>query len=58
MVGVAFSPGGLLFPYHVGVGYALQRAGVITDETPLAGGRILRVDSDVWPAMKRCDRPA
>lgn len=36
-VGFTFSPGGLLFPYYVGAGYELQRAGLLTQKTPLGG---------------------
>merc|ERR1719506_1415662 len=34
---ITFSPGGLLFPYYIGVGYELKRLGMITPTTPLAG---------------------
>ena len=34
---VSFSPGGLLFPYYIGVGYELQRAGRIQPNTPIGG---------------------
>jgi hypothetical protein len=36
-LGFSLSPGGLLFPYHLGVLTALQRRGYVTDQTPLAG---------------------
>ena len=36
-IGIAFTPAGLLFPYYVGVGYELQRLGVLTPGTPLGG---------------------
>ena len=62
-LGVAFSPGGLLFPYHVGIGYALQRAGVITDDTPLAGSSagsivatILAAGADEDAVLEATDR--
>lgn len=36
-LGFTFSPGGLLFPYHVGVAYELQRASLLTPTTPVGG---------------------
>ena len=36
-IGVSFTPGGLLLPYHVGVLDALDHCGVVTPETPIAG---------------------
>lgn len=35
--GFSFSPGGLLFPYYIGVAYFLKDAGIITPVTPLGG---------------------
>ena len=37
MIGFSLSPGGLLFPYHVGALAALEYHGIVTDETPMAG---------------------
>lgn len=37
LIGFTFTPGGLLFPYYVGVAYALKAAGVITPFSPLGG---------------------
>jgi len=36
-IGFSFSPGGLLFPYHLGVLSTLSRRGYVTDNTPLVG---------------------
>ena len=36
-LGFTFTPGGLLFPYYVGVAYFLKEAGLITPTTPLGG---------------------
>eukprot|EP00590_Aulacoseira_subarctica_P005649 CAMPEP_0172429132 /NCGR_PEP_ID=MMETSP1064-20121228/49211_1 /TAXON_ID=202472 /ORGANISM="Aulacoseira subarctica , Strain CCAP 1002/5" /LENGTH=333 /DNA_ID=CAMNT_0013174335 /DNA_START=8 /DNA_END=1009 /DNA_ORIENTATION=- len=36
-LGFSLSPGGLLFPYHLGVLSSLEHRGYITDQTPLAG---------------------
>eukprot|EP00965_Chrysotila_dentata_P227662 6196141-Pleurochrysis_carterae.AAC.5 len=36
-VGFSFSPGGLLFPYFIGIGYSLLSAGAIDSRTPLGG---------------------
>ncbi|KAL1526121.1 hypothetical protein AB1Y20_014850 [Prymnesium parvum] len=35
--GFTFSPGGLLFPYYIGVAYFLQDAGYITPASPVGG---------------------
>ncbi|CAM9423031.1 unnamed protein product [Heterosigma akashiwo] len=35
--GFAFSPGGLLFPYQLGVAKALVETGLLTDKTPISG---------------------
>lgn len=37
MLGFSFSPGGLLLPYHLGVMDSLERAGHLTEDTPVAG---------------------
>ena len=36
-LGFSFSPGGLLFPYYIGLAYELQRSGIITPTSPLGG---------------------
>jgi len=36
-LGFTFTPGGLLFPYHVGVAYTLQELGLLTEQTPVGG---------------------
>jgi len=36
-LGFSFTPGGLLFPYYIGLAYELQRNGIITTTSPLAG---------------------
>ena len=36
-LGFTFTPGGLLFPYYVGVAYFLKEAGLILPTTPLGG---------------------
>jgi hypothetical protein len=36
-IGFSLSPGGLLFPYHIGVLSSLSKRGYVTDSTPLAG---------------------
>jgi hypothetical protein len=36
-IGFSFSPGGLLFPYHIGVLSSLSKNGYINNETPIAG---------------------
>jgi len=35
--GFSFSPGGLLFPYQIGIAKYLLEAGLITEDTPLCG---------------------
>ncbi|KAG5177517.1 hypothetical protein JKP88DRAFT_196512 [Tribonema minus] len=37
-VGFSFTPGGLLFPYQIGIAKALVEAGLLKDSTPLVGG--------------------
>ena len=37
MIGFSFSPGGLLFPYHLGVISSLVKTGHLTPHTPIAG---------------------
>ena len=37
MIGFSFSPGGLLFPYHLGVIESLSRNGHLTPSSPIAG---------------------
>ena len=36
-LGFTFTPGGLLFPYYVGVAYFLKESGLVTPTTPLGG---------------------
>jgi hypothetical protein len=36
-LGFSFAPGGLLFPYHVGVAYELERRQLISATTPIGG---------------------
>lgn len=36
-LGFSLTPGGLLFPYHIGVLSSLTKRGYVTDTTPLAG---------------------
>lgn len=36
-LGFSFTPGGLLFPYHLGVAKCLEREGFLAPDTPLAG---------------------
>jgi len=36
-IGFSLSPGGLLFPYHIGVLTSLQERGYVSDSTPLVG---------------------
>lgn len=50
---VAFSPGGLLFPYYIGVGYELRALGLITPSTPLAGASA----GSIIAAALACDVP-
>ena len=37
MIGFSFSPGGLLFPYHLGVIESLSTNGHLTPHSPIAG---------------------
>lgn len=37
LLAFSFTPGGLLFPYQLGVSHELARAGLLTESTPLAG---------------------
>lgn len=36
-LGLSFTPGGLLFPYHLGVAKCLELQGFLATDTPLAG---------------------
>lgn len=36
-LGFSFTPGGLLFPYHLGVAKRLETEGFLAADTPLAG---------------------
>ena len=36
-IGFSFTPGGLLFPYHLGVARGLAKEGFLAVDTPLAG---------------------
>ena len=36
-LGFSFTPGGLLFPYHLGVAKCLELQGFLAADTPLAG---------------------
>lgn len=36
-LGFSFTPGGLLFPFHLGVAKCLEREGFLARDTPLAG---------------------
>ncbi|CAM9178705.1 unnamed protein product [Ectocarpus sp. 6 AP-2014] len=36
-IGFSFTPGGLLFPYHLGVAKCLEMEGFLSNDTPLAG---------------------
>lgn len=36
-VGISFTPGGLLFPYHLGVAKCLAKNGLLATDTSLAG---------------------
>lgn len=36
-LGFSFTPGGLLFPYHLGVAKCLELQGFLATDTPLAG---------------------
>lgn len=36
-LGFTFTPGGLLFPYYVGIAYSLKEAGLVSPTTPVGG---------------------
>lgn len=36
-LGFSFTPGGLLFPYHLGVAKSLELEGFLASDSPLAG---------------------
>lgn len=36
-LGVSFTPGGLLFPFHLGVAKSLAKEGFLATDSPLAG---------------------